>query len=625
MGKNKKKQIKRASDHSIKKTHEPTAMELAFRNAEVQRKKDDTATEVIQGNKPPIPKHPETSKPLESIKVASQSNTTSVKPVSAKSVSAPSPASSNKNAPIAPQLTQKKATMPKGASPVLKNPTPVEMGLKPVPDKTLVLENVYTHIEDAKSGQGKNLKQEISSTWKTQVHTGNYKDESDIVIGFDFGTSSSKVIIQDSILKIAYAIPFGQLDKRLACSGNNYLIPTKIFINEDGSISLCGGDHSYEHLKNHLMDDPDRDIFKATNNSLSITVSEIAIAYMAKVIRLARDWFLKHTKKIYEKTHIHWHINLGIPSKDYDDLKRQKVFQTIAMAAWRVSSLNSKINLTDVKNILHEASEYINTDANNINAEEWLHPDYVSTHPEVIMEVVGYAKSPLRANGLYLLVDIGATTLDAATFRINSHDGEDVFALLETNVEKLGALRLHSQRIETMKNSMQQFLQQKNIINPIDPLPSCAYYEVKIDKEEVTKGDENFLQQCSKTIGEVVKKTKKDRDPHSSVWEDELPVFICGGGGRLPVYRKIINELGLRFKKRWSYFKGFTIKEIPKPEQLDAPDLPPNEYDRLAVAYGLSFTSDEIGEVIPKSKINNIIQQKVVSNIDDKYVTKDMC
>jgi hypothetical protein len=620
MGKNKKrKHIKRTFNHDNRKSHEPTVMELAFREAE-DRRKDNAATKSIEGSKSSILNKPETVKPSESIKTVLQNNMP-VNIVRAKSVSLPSPTAQNKKAPIALQRTQNKANSSRMvASPVQKSPTPVKLGLKAVPDKSLVLEDMSINEGTSRNDQEKDLREGMSLIVRTQAHNGSYKDERDIVIGFDFGTSSSKVIIRDSGLNIAYAVPFVPF----ACIGNSYLIPTRIFINEDGSISLSSGDHLYENIKSHLMDDPDRDIFTATNSSQSITVSEIATGYMALVIRFARDWFLKHTKKIYEKTNIYWHINLGIPSKNYGDIERQKIFQTIAMAAWRVS-LNSKINIMDVRKILHESSEYINTDAKKIETEEWLHPDFVNTHPEVIMEVVGYARSPLRSNGLYLLIDIGATTLDVATFRINSHEDEDVFSLLETNVERLGTLMLHSKRIETMKICMQKLLQEKNSVDPIKPPPSLTYYEITMGYGEIAKGDENFFQRCSKSIGEVVRQTKLNRDHLSDVWETQLPVFICGGGGRHQEYRNIIEKLGLSLQNEWNNFKGFTIKEIPKPDQLEAPVLSPNDYDRLAIAYGLSFTSDEIGEVIPKDKINNIVQQKAVLNMGDKYVSKDMC
>lgn len=595
VGKNKRqKQTQWASKQVIQKPHEPTAMELAYRQAEAQKGKDAFETKKIE----------------------------------VRQSSAPLPPSAIRKTPVVqPQASIEPKASRFAAAPT-KKPAPAKLGLKCVPDKTLLLASLDPYQGKIRTGQEMSRKDEVITTWKTQVHNGNDLndlEESDIVIGFDFGTSSSKVIIRDSVRQTAYAVPFNSPD----CHGNSYLIPTRLFINEDGYISLSHGEHCCGSIKSRLMDDPDQKIFSVSNIMQTITVSEVAAGYMALVIRHARDWFLEQTNPIYKKTEIKWHINLGVPSKNYDDSAKRKSFQAIAMASWRISQLSSEVNITEVKKIFHEAREYI--DATEINTEEfkslWLHHDFVNTHPEVIMEIVGYARSPLRANGLYLIVDIGATTLDAAMFRIHTKDGEDSYPLLATCVERLGTMMLHNKRVQAVKISMERALLEINAVDSTSHLPDPCHYAIHAHDKDIPDNDKSFFAECSKMIGKTIKDTKQWRDPNSSTWRTELPVFICGGGGRLTLYRNMIKELGSNLVNSWDGFRGFIIKEIPKPErqQLDAPDLSDKEYDRLAVAYGLSFTSDEIGEVIPESKIDDIPKQAVVENRDDLYVSKDMC
>lgn len=622
MGKNKRqKQSQRTSKHVTQKPHEPTAMELAYEKA--QKGKDVSVAKKIEGDQPSAPKKIEISTLAPAKAIVFQINTTTIMPIEAKPLSTPLPSSPIKKVQVVQQQSQNKSKLPKRASTPNKKPDPVKLGLEHVIDKSLVLGSVDRYQEKINSRQEKRQKEEIPLTGKTQVYDGNHSDESDIVIGFDFGTSSSKVVIRDSVLQTAYAVPFNSL----ACSDNSYLIPTRLFINEDGFISLSAGDHLCGNIKSRLMDDPDQDILSSVN--MSITVSEVAAGYISLVIRLARAWFLKHTESIYKKTHIHWHLNLGIPSKNYDDLVKRKSFQAIAMAAWRISLLDLPISMTKVKKVLREAHEYTDTGLKESETEEfksqWLHPDFVSTHPEVIMEVFGYASSPLRTSGLHLIVDVGATTLDAATFIIHKNEEEYVFPILETAVERLGTMMLHNKRVCALKTLMEESLSEINAIDPTRPLPDLSHYVVRASDKQIHESEESFYIECSKMISKAVKNTKRHRDPNSSVWQEELPVFICGGGGRLPSYRTMITELGIRCAEAWNDFRGFAIREIPKPEKLSAPDLPHKDYDRLAVAYGLSFTSDEIGEVIPESKISNIVKQSAVSNIDDRFVSKDMC
>ena len=58
--------------------------------------------------------------------------------------------------------------------------------------------------------------------------------------------------------------------------------------------------------------------------------------------------------------------------------------------------------------------------------------------------------------------------------------------------------------------------------------------------------------------------------------------------------------------RAFSGFQGFDYKVMRMPESLEAPELNPADYHRLAVAYGLSFPADEIGQVIPQSQIKDI-------------------
>lgn len=460
---------------------------------------------------------------------------------------------------------------------------------------------------------------------RAQVHNGDYKDERDIVIGFDFGTSSSKIIIRDSVLQNAYAIPFNSL----ACPFNQYLIPTSIYINKHGQYSITPGGYSSRDLKINLMEAPTKKIVSTKNNKITITAAEFGAAYIALVIQYARDWFLQQTESIYKNTNIHWHVNIGIPSKDYSDQKLKQIFRVIVMAAWKVSRNSSPITIRIVKECLKHANKHLKTKGKSINDSDledslWLHPDYVNTHPEVIMEVVGYTRSPSRANGLHLLVDIGATTFDTATFIIHNDEQGDLYTLQETSVEKFGTMILHQHRIKALQDSLQaRFLKIKKT-DPTLPLPKTEDYAINTDKLDIAQNDELFLKNCYACIGEVIRNTQTNRDPHSRAWDEGLPVFICGGGGRSPEYRDMVILLGENLTSRTS-INGFNIQSIPMPEQLDAPDLSPQDYDRLAVAYGLSFTADEIGSVVPPSDDPDVQKRDNSVDIEDKFIDKDMC
>lgn len=277
MAKNKKqKQTQWTSKYVIQKTYEPTAMELAFIQAEAQKWKGTFVAKKIEGGQSSAPKRVEIATPASAKAIVPPTITTTTIPIKAKPISTPQPSSPIKKTPVVQQKSHIKSKLPRFVSAPTKKSDPVKFGLKYLPDKTLLLDSVDPYQEQNKAGEEKRRKEDIIVTGKTQVHDGNYSDESEIVIGFDFGTSSSKVVIRDSGRKTAYAVPFNSL----ACSGNSYLIPTRLFINEDGCISLSDGEHCCGNIKSRLMDDPDQKIFSASNIAQTITVSEVAAGYI---------------------------------------------------------------------------------------------------------------------------------------------------------------------------------------------------------------------------------------------------------------------------------------------------------------------------------------------------------
>ena len=67
---------------------------------------------------------------------------------------------------------------------------------------------------------------------------------------------------------------------------------------------------------------------------------------------------------------------------------------------------------------------------------------------------------------------------------------------------------------------------------------------------------------------------------------------------------------------------GFRPRSLPMPQGLAAEGLDPRQYHRLAVAYGLSFFFDDIGRIVPPSKIEDIEKTERIKVIDS--ITKDM-
>ncbi len=139
-------------------------------------------------------------------------------------------------------------------------------------------------------------------------------------MGFDFGTSSAKVVVGDRDLKQAYAVPF-----RDALGIDAFLLPARLYEN-DGSYSLHGGARILNDLKLSVMANP-------KNHTLQAHV----VAYLALAIREARGWLFTTHAESYAKTEIVWTLTLGQPADQAIKGALTQLFKRLGMAdgQWR--------------------------------------------------------------------------------------------------------------------------------------------------------------------------------------------------------------------------------------------------------------------------------------------------
>ena len=71
-------------------------------------------------------------------------------------------------------------------------------------------------------------------------------------------------------------------------------------------------------------------------------------------------------------------------------------------------------------------------------------------------------------------------------------------------------------------------------------------------------------------------------------------------------------------------FSGFIPSQLPKPPNLETADIPPRDYHRMSVAYGLSFSRIDIGEIIPPAAIDDLVQNSVIRDLSDRFIDMDM-
>ena len=436
----------------------------------------------------------------------------------------------------------------------------------------------------------------------------------DIFAGFDFGTSSTKIAVRIPYLPSSpgFAVPFGGL----AHESLEYLLPTRLAIRKDGQCFLQAeeGASILTDIKVGLMQDPRRSIEPASGPPCGASAETVATAYCALALRYVRCWFLATKHDVCGNFRLNWHWSLGLPAAVKDKFNQREAFERVGKAAWIVSMQPGPVTTAGVRKAIEDikASRFSEDDM----------PDF-ELLPEVIAEVMGYARSTSRDEGLHLLADVGASTLDICSFNLHSRDGEDHFPILTADIGLWGAKILHEKRIEGVQRAAQKWSKRFMNNDPVAAIPKN--YKDYLPSEEIIYNEigdteEAFKAKCEKLLGKTIAALRRHRYPGSPRWSDSLPVFMCGGAGAMQIYRDVVNDKGRQLEKTLSSFQGISLKTLQKPESLEA-DIDEDTYHRLAVAWGLSHGSFNIGEYYCPSEIEDI--DRTVRKTESRYIGKE--
>ena len=396
----------------------------------------------------------------------------------------------------------------------------------------------------------------------------------DIIVGLDFGTSTTKVVLRTpySFDSLALAVPFGEF----AHESLQYLLPTRVYILADGSCSLgkIADASVLTDIKIGLMDSPNQPILPASGPHCDESAITVATAYIALVFRHTRRWLIAEQRKIFGEQYLRWSCNIGLPAAVDDNAKLRDAF------------------IDDVNDSQYEYKD-----------EETLWEfDLI---PEVVAEVAGYARSKFRNEGLHLLIDVGASTLDLCSFILHRVDGEDNYSILTADIGLLGAKKLHQSRIEGILKATASH--GTELINGCDPGSVLSEnYKDFLPSEQDTKiefscAELSFKSECENLLSRTFTELHIRRDPQSR-WLNPFPVFFCGGASATKFYSDLIPRLNSLLNRRSS---SINILSLTKPDSLQA-DINDKLYHRLAVAWGLSQTSFNIGNYTRPGEIDDV-------------------
>jgi len=393
-----------------------------------------------------------------------------------------------------------------------------------------------------------------------------------LIIGLDFGAAFTKVIIGDN--RVRYAVPFDVS----ADSSNPYLLPSILGTNEDNSCALVSSSESTSDtasLKLPILDNTYSD-----DDLLRIS------AYLALVFRCSTEWLLDRYSKRYERYQIEWLVNVGLPVVDTKNHKLTALYNKLLHTAWVISVLPGPVTLNRVRQFMNaEASAFDAFPA--IYKAKIIAKECIATLPAVAAQVYGCAHSHTESEGLHLLIDVGAGTFNIATFECGEKNADEITCLLySTAAESIGVCYLLKRRYENLQLA-------DNEINLFKDIPDTHTFSQahELTDKDIKFADTLYSGDAAKQINKVLDETKNLYCPDSVYWESGVPTVICGGGSHLEILQNIQHSFENKAAPHKIQTIGFGV-----PDDLMVESLPEGTFDRLSVAYGLSFSSDKIIE-----------------------------
>lgn len=425
-------------------------------------------------------------------------------------------------------------------------------------------------------------------------------DATDLIIGLDFGTSATKVVVRDAFAATGvFPVPLSQ--GRPGIDG--YLLPSRVF--RTGEVySLTQGTHRIADLKLGLL---------ACKARSPVTEFNDCCAFLALVIRRARGWILSEHRDIYSRHALSWRLNLGLAARSYQDTATVTLFHRLAWAAANLAADGAAETITEAKVDKYRLASLDVATGKTIGDGEFAWTD-VDAVPEVSAQLQGFMSSARwdwRSRPIMMLVDVGAGTVDSALFHVHvPKGGQGVLTFYSSRVELNGVMNLHRSRVEWLQSLMPKGDEHADAVDylaaigkPTDrlkPIPDdvrgylCGY-EIQLfgpDVDEQFRTD-RYRRQVAGSINDA--KVGKGIPVRQL---ERVPLLLCGGGSRMQFY----GNIGETINKTPGWHVSVETMRLPVPQDLVETGWHSDDFDRLSVAYGLSLNGS--GE----STLGNIVR-----------------
>ena len=372
-------------------------------------------------------------------------------------------------------------------------------------------------------------------------------------LGVDFGTALTKVAVR--VADFVFFIPWDEL-----IGDAGYLLPGRLSSTKNGaSVPGTGKCQALKEpfLPGNLADEDDH---------------VRAVEFLAGVIRFSRAWLYNNQPNLVRNYRLAWNLRIGCPTNLFEADDSKDVYKRLAIVAWVASQSARLLTAEDVRRMLR--ARVVETDTGL---------DELEAVPEFVAQITSYSHSPQRVDGLHLLVDCGAGTVDVVSFNVFRHPNslEDRYPIWWSAVQPKGTRFL-----------MERYLGDLSGIqwDTDAPVPDRKELQDRfgVEQSTIVEVEREFRRDLAQIICNVLRYTRQKRYTTAPEWNEGLPVFISGGGASCNVYVDSVTTGCKQVPVTPSR------RTVPLPEGLTQADISSGLFHRLSVAYGLTFDPGRI-------------------------------
>ncbi|MBX7492042.1 hypothetical protein K3163_02330 [Qipengyuania sp. 1NDW9] len=269
----------------------------------------------------------------------------------------------------------------------------------------------------------------LGATWfASHSVPDEVEGETNVIIGFDFGTSSAKIAVRDPF-GIEDDIAAMEAPTELRSMEHPFLWQTAVWFDPSSKrfslypqpdfVSLSG-------FKTGIIGGYGN---KRANKDIEVSRNEAAIAYLALHAAHLFGWLQSASPFGGAAPASYLRFNIGVPVAAIDNSFVCSQYGKIVAAAYELIPYADELDLAMVRSTFADAHEKT--------------PEGFDLVPELAAAIAGYSSQKTAREGAHLLIDVGASTLDMVTFlRVTSKKATGI----ESSVELLGAAALEVAR-----------------------------------------------------------------------------------------------------------------------------------------------------------------------------------